>query len=62
MNHSNIFNLFFRGTNSRREEGMGIGLSVVKNIIDMHGWNINVESEQGKGSCFTIAIPISKAN
>jgi signal transduction histidine kinase len=59
---NNIFNLFFRGTNSRREEGMGIGLSVVKNIIEMHGWTISVESEQGKGSCFTIAIPISKAN
>lgn len=59
---NNIFNLFFRGTNSRREEGMGIGLSVVKNIIEMHGWSISVESEQGKGSCFTIAIPISKAN
>ena len=59
---NNIFNLFFRGTNSRREEGIGIGLSVVKNIVDIHGWNISVESEPDKGSCFTIAIPITEAS
>lgn len=53
----NIFNMFYRGTNSRREEGMGIGLSVVKNIIETHGWKIDVESEKGKGTCFTLTIP-----
>lgn len=55
---SNIFDIFYRGTNSRREEGMGIGLSVVKNIIDTHGWKIEVESEVGKGTIFTIIIPL----
>lgn len=55
---SNIFDLFYRATNSRREEGMGIGLSVVKNIIETHGWKIDVQSEKGKGSCFTIIIPL----
>lgn len=53
----NIFDLFYRGSNSRREEGMGIGLSVVKNIMDTHGWTISVESEIGKGTCFSISIP-----
>ncbi|MBP5568806.1 MAG: HAMP domain-containing histidine kinase [Treponema sp.] len=57
---SNIFDIFYRGTNSRREEGMGIGLSVVKNIIDTHGWTIGVESEKDKGTEFTITIPYSK--
>lgn len=56
LNH--IFDLFYRGTNSRREEGMGIGLSVVKNIMDTHGWIITVDSEFNKGTCFTIKIPI----
>lgn len=56
---SQIFNLFYRGTNSRREEGMGIGLSVVKNVMDTHNWKIDVESEKGKGSCFIITIPLS---
>lgn len=52
-----IFDLFFRGTNSRREEGLGIGLSVVKNIIDIHGWKIEVESEKNVATKFTIIIP-----
>lgn len=52
-----IFDMFYRGTNSRREEGMGIGLTVVKSIIDTHGWDIVVHSEQGKGTIFTITIP-----
>ncbi|MBQ7158695.1 MAG: HAMP domain-containing histidine kinase, partial [Treponema sp.] len=41
-----IFDLFYRATGSRREEGMGIGLSVVKNIIDTHGWKIDVQSKK----------------
>lgn len=52
-----IFDLFYRGTNSRQEEGMGVGLAVVKNIMDTHGWKIQVESEKNKGTCFTIIIP-----
>jgi signal transduction histidine kinase len=55
-----IFDLFYRGSNSRREEGMGIGLSVVKNIVDTHGWAIALESKQGHGSLFTITIPLDK--
>lgn len=52
-----IFDIFYRGTNSRQEEGMGIGLAVVKSIIETHGWNISVDSQKNKGSCFTIKIP-----
>ncbi|MBQ3799477.1 MAG: HAMP domain-containing histidine kinase, partial [Treponema sp.] len=52
-----IWDIFYRGTNSRRESGMGIGLSVVKTIIDTHGWNIDVQSGLGKGTSFTITIP-----
>ena len=51
-----IFDHFYRGSNSRREEGSGLGLSVVKNIIDSHGWEIQVSSEKGKGSEFRIII------
>ena len=53
----NIFDMFYRGTNSRREEGMGIGLSVVKNIMETHGWKISVDSVKNKGTNFTIEIP-----
>ena len=52
-----IFDIFYRGTNSRKEEGMGIGLSVVKSIMETHGWTIAVASQKKKGSCFTITIP-----
>ena len=53
---SHLFDLFYRGTNSRREQGLGIGLSVVKDIVDLH---IAIRSELGKGSDFIIRIPKS---
>ena len=56
---THIFELFYRGTNSRRESGMGIGLSVVKNIIDTHGWQITVQSQKGIGTTFKIIIPLA---
>ncbi len=52
-----IFDIFYRGTNSRQEEGMGIGLAVVKSIMNTHGWEISVDSQKKKGTCFTIKIP-----
>ena len=55
-----IFDIFYRSTTSRREQGLGIGLSVVKTIIETHGWKIDVDSELGKGTSFFISVPISK--
>ena len=42
---------------SRNAEGTGIGLSLVKSIITLHGGSIHVESEIGKGSVFTVMLP-----
>jgi signal transduction histidine kinase len=53
-----IFDPFFRGTNSRREQGLGLGLTTVKSIIESHGWRIEVASEMAKGTTFTIRIPL----
>ena len=53
-----IFDMFYRASSSRREEGMGIGLATVMTIIKAHGWKISVESELGKGSEFTIEMPL----
>lgn len=53
----NIFDLFYRGTSSRREKGSGLGLAIVKSILRSHNWEIGVESEAGKGTVFTITIP-----
>ncbi len=53
----NIFDLFYRASSSRQEAGMGIGLSVVKSIIEIHEWRISVESKLEEGTCFSITIP-----
>ncbi|MDB9314099.1 PAS domain S-box protein [Spirulina sp. CS-785/01] len=42
---------------NRKYEGTGLGLSLVKRIIDLHGGEVNVSSEVGVGSCFTITLP-----
>jgi signal transduction histidine kinase len=57
-----IFDPFYRGTNSRREVGFGLGLTTVKSIIESHGWNITVASGVGKGTTFTIRMPMVRRN
>ncbi len=42
---------------SRRYEGTGLGLVLVKQIVEMHGGTVNLTSELGQGSCFTICLP-----
>ena len=55
----NIFNRFSQVDKSlsRNAEGSGIGLSLVKSIVEMHGGTIIVESKKGKGSTFKIELP-----
>ncbi|HVP17530.1 MAG TPA: HAMP domain-containing sensor histidine kinase [Spirochaetia bacterium] len=54
-----IFDPFYRGTNSRREQGFGLGLTTVRSIIESHGWNISVRSTVGQGTSFTIRMPVA---
>ena len=58
----NIFEPFHRldTGNSRRTGGVGLGLSVAKEIISLHGGEIRVESTPGKGSTFKIILPLPK--
>lgn len=54
-----IFKPFFRGANARSKHvrGSGLGLSLVKNIIEAHGGSVAVTSEFEKGSTFTVTLP-----
>jgi signal transduction histidine kinase len=56
---SRIYDPFYRGTNSRREQGFGLGLTTVKSIIESHGWSITVASQVGTGTTFTVTMPLS---
>jgi len=55
-----IFNPFEQadGSHSRHFEGTGLGLTLTKRLVEMHGGSISVESEPGKGSCFVFTIPV----
>jgi signal transduction histidine kinase/DNA-binding NarL/FixJ family response regulator len=53
-----IFEKFYRGSNVNEQvSGTGLGLAIVSRIIDAHNGRIWVESNQGKGSTFTIVLP-----
>jgi len=56
---SNIFNRFYRvkSTTDFETRGSGLGLTLVKHVVDAHAWQIDVESTPGQGSVFSILIP-----
>ena len=58
----NIFDNFYRVTDpqTRQAGGAGLGLALVKQIVEFHGGNIRVRSTTGKGSTFIIGLPIQK--
>jgi two-component system OmpR family sensor kinase len=52
-----LFERYFRGSNVSEIIGTGVGLYLVKTVVDLHGGNIAVESQEGKGSRFTVRLP-----
>ena len=60
--HERIFEPFYRrGTELRREtQGIGIGLTIVKHIVEAHGGRVLVRSAVGQGSRFTIELPVNQ--
>jgi signal transduction histidine kinase len=56
---SRLFEEFYRAPNAKEmdREGTGLGLTIVRDIVNRYGGNIQVESQVGKGTCFTVTLP-----
>ncbi len=54
-----IWDRLYRGDRSRHQRGLGLGLSLVRAVVKAHGGSITVESEPGKGSTFSIHLPVT---
>jgi signal transduction histidine kinase len=56
-----VFEKFYRAATAKTKEtrGVGLGLTLVKNIVEAHSGSIEVQSEEGKGSIFTLSLPLS---
>jgi len=56
-----IFDKFYQGDKSRATEGNGLGLSLVKRILELENGNVEVDSEPDKGTSFIVSIPIKNS-
>ena len=55
-----IWDRLYRGDQSRSEMGHGLGLSLVKAVVEAHGGRVDVQSKPGRGALFTVFLPVSR--
>ena len=57
---AHVFDRFYRVDKARSRDtgGTGLGLSIVQQIVRLHAGSVNVQSEQGKGTTFTVQLPV----
>ena len=56
-----LFERYHRGSNVSGIVGTGVGLYLVKMAVDLHGGRVEVDSREGRGSCFTVRLPVKPA-
>jgi len=58
-----VFDFFYRADNeaTRQISGLGVGLAIVKAIIEMHDGKLKVDAATGNGAIFTVQLPLSGA-
>jgi two-component system phosphate regulon sensor histidine kinase PhoR len=55
-----LFERFYKSDKARRSEGTGLGLAIAKNIVQLHGGKLFVESTPGEGATFTFTLPLRR--
>jgi len=55
-----VFDMYYQGQNGTRAKGSGIGLAIAREIVEIHGGEIAVESREGRGTTFRVTLPITQ--
>ena len=60
VDQKRLYEPFYRGSNIDHIPGNGLGLAIVKNLVEIHGGQIEVDSELGVGTTFTVTLPLNQ--